>query len=288
MLCSEFGYSRQEIFDETERLVQIAAEYNGVVFGGYVRDIIIPLKKLNRNLEQLDFKDLDFWFQSKSNAERFIAVSGLTPGQHETFDNPSGHYPVCRNQHLYHYKGKPFVIVDVMITDFYPVCDFSVNLVSWDGYHLKVNKPYDIVSQVVRDLIQKDEEISIARNKLYTIEEIHLGLKLHFPQRNSYTVDDLKSYTDKLFVPLTTPLTENERKLYLLLIKDYHPKTYTLEQIVEQIKWNVYDTSRSFLWMSQNGSTYSRFYDISLFVARRIDRFKTKVLGGQFPQPNLF
>ncbi len=160
ILNSEFGYLYDESFQETERLVSVASKHGGVVFGGYVRDIIIPLKKLGCPLDDLDFKDLDFWFTSKEAAERFIEETGMTPGECETFDNTSGIYPICRGQHWSKYKDNNFVVCDIMISDFYPVCDFSVNLVSWDGTELRVNKPYNILSHMASIILNTETNLA--------------------------------------------------------------------------------------------------------------------------------
>lgn len=282
MLHSEFGYSRQESFAQTELLVKTAVKHGGLVFGGYVRDIIIPLTKLNRSLDRLDFKDLDFWFKSHSDAKAFIQSVGLTPSNHETLDKPSGRYPVCRNQHWSHYGGKRFVIVDVMITDFFPVCDFSVNLVSWDGASLAVHKPYDIISHVARNILLEDDLLRNDIIKLFTIGEIHSGLKLYRPGRDDYSLDDLHSYLDTLKPTheTGTSMTSIDRAFYSALIKDREFKSYTLDTIVEQISFNVYDTSHSFSWMAKRGSNYPKFKNIASSVSSRIEQFKNKTLGG--------
>jgi hypothetical protein len=289
ILETHFGYSRSDVFDQTELLVKIAAKYGGLVFGGYVRDVIIPLKKLGRPLKNLDFKDMDFWFKNDTNAKAFVKEAGLTPGTHETHENPTGSYPVCRNQHFYNYKGasNAFIIIDVMVTDFYPVCDFSVNLVSWNGEGFTVHKPYDIISHVAREIISKDDELR-RNTKFYTLEEISSGFKLYKPERSEYTLDEMMSYlnllkNDTFSINL---LTNVERQTYLDLIKESEPKSYLLEEIVEQIRNNYYDTSRNFEWMAQKGHEYPKFKRISEFVSHRIYHFKGKKLGGSALQPN--
>ena len=50
-LREKYGYSNTEIFQETERLVVLAAKYEGIAFGGYVRDVVIPLGELGRQMK---------------------------------------------------------------------------------------------------------------------------------------------------------------------------------------------------------------------------------------------
>jgi hypothetical protein len=284
-----FGVPRVEVYKQTEILVATAAKYGGVVFGGYVRDVIIPLNKLNRNLADVDFKDMDFWFKNQTDADAFIKASALRLGLHDTNDNPSGCYPVCRNQHIFDFKdvSNAFLIIDIMVTDFYPVCDFSVNLVSWNGETLVVHKPYDIISHVAREIISKDDQLR-KTVKFYTIDEIHSNLKLVKPGRSEYTLDELISYLNSLkIMPLPEILlSDTERETYLTFIKESESKSYLLDQIVDQIRNNYYDTSRSFLWMAQKGSEYPKFNRISQFASQRLYRFKEKKLGGSTPRPN--
>ena len=285
VLQSQFGYSREEILLQTENLVKKADKYGGVVFGGYVRDIIIPLKKLNRSLEYLDFKDLDFWFKSEECAELFINDAKLRKGPHDTKENPSGKYPVCRDQHMSQYKDRDFVVVDVMVTPFFPVCDFSVNLVSWDGESLNVHKPYNIISQVALDVLAVDKKQRSAIKTL-TIDDFNSALKLHVGNKSNYTISDLRCCID-ILRSLNgqelhdDPLSDSELAEYQQLTKQQDfTKQYTLDEIVKQIGCNVYDTCGAFLWMSQNGRKYRKFNTIPQFASVRIGQFKTRRLGG--------
>lgn len=189
-LNAKYRYEAIEIFEETEKLVMCGKKCGGVVFGGYVRDIIIPLNKLKVPLKSLDFKDMDFWFTSEENAEQFVKEAGLKvqktlyglSGQ-ENYDD--GKYPIKRKQYISKYKGMNFVIIDVVVCNFYPVCDFSVNLLTWDGAKVKVNAPYD-VEDVMRQINQGnfDPELcgarKVVKESYYSLEDIidHIsGLK---------------------------------------------------------------------------------------------------------------
>jgi hypothetical protein len=279
-LQSAYNYSRVEIFSYTERLVGIASKHGGVVFGGYVRDIIIPFKEIYRSLDDLDFKDLDFWFKNSSNAEAFIASAGLIPLK----DESSGRYPIVRGQHMSHYKCKPFVIVDVMVSDFFPVCDFSVNLVSWNGTSLEVHNPYDICVVSAHDSIQKDNKLKCS-GATYTINDIRTGLQLLFPEKSRYSSDDIQSYLRHARSDL---LSETERAFCEGFIKETKFKPYTLSQITEQIRNNVYDTSKSFIWMAENGHKHRIFELIGMHAANRLLQFKEKRLGGRAPTHGTF
>lgn len=266
ILGAKYSYSRTESFKETERLVESAGKHGGVVFGGYVRDIIIPVMRLHRSLDDVDFKDLDFWFRDKEGAKAFIISSGLTPIDTPTKDR----YPIDRNQHMSHYKSNKFVVVDVIVSDFFPVCDFSVNLVSWNGTRLEVHKPYDIVSVVANNIIKRQNK----RKRSFTLDEIHDIILSQLPEKSQYTIEELVSC---LKMEIISPVEEVE---YRLLTKSNEFKTYTLDEIINQINHNVYDTSTMFTWMAQKGHQYRMFTLISTHAKRRIEQFEKKQLGG--------
>lgn len=69
-------------------------------------------------------------------------------------------------------------------------------------------------------------------------------------------------------------LTDTERKRYLELIKETEFKTYTLEEIVEQLKSKKYDAFPGFIWMATHGKKYDKFEQISKFVQTRLLRWK--------------
>lgn len=106
----------------TEGLVKLAAQYNGVVFGGYVRDIIVPKIKLDVSLSSIDFSDMDFWFKHQVDADNFIKAAQMkSRGVTESSDKL---YPIKRQNCWSFYKNRKFCLVDVMVSSFYPVCDF--------------------------------------------------------------------------------------------------------------------------------------------------------------------
>lgn len=52
------------------KILKLAYKYNGGVFGGYLRDVIVP--RMKDPSCKVYFKDVDIWFASKYNAAEFI------------------------------------------------------------------------------------------------------------------------------------------------------------------------------------------------------------------------
>lgn len=112
--------------------IKIANTYDGKVFGGYVRDVVIP--KMTDPRRKCEFKDVDIWFKTDIEADLFIndmkdvynfqIVPKLSIGD----DNP--HYEFNRTQ--YHLFVENIVIwFDIVITECFPVDDFDVNFLTY-------------------------------------------------------------------------------------------------------------------------------------------------------------
>lgn len=199
ILETNYGYTRDEMYTRTQQLVQSALECGGSPFGGYVRDVLIPVIKLGIPLSKVDFKDIDFWFTCKEDASCFIEKAGLYCSEtlRQTGDDRAdeGRYPIKRISLMSSYKDQDFVLVDIVIANFFPVCDFSVNLLTWDGNNFKVNSPYQ-----VEDALQQiknggfDPEYSgvrkVVKEKYYSLEDIIEQIVGNKP------VEVCKSYAD--------------------------------------------------------------------------------------------
>jgi hypothetical protein len=115
-----------------DNCIKIASNYDGKVFGGYIRDVIVP--KIQDPQCKCQFKDVDIWFKTNIDADMFVndikeiydfqIVPKLSIGD----DNP--HYEFNRTQ--YHLFVKNIVIwFDIVITECFLVDDFDVNLLTY-------------------------------------------------------------------------------------------------------------------------------------------------------------
>lgn len=234
-ILEDRGYGRESVFKHANNLVQCAAKYGGVVFGGYVRDVIIPVKMLGKKLREVDFKDLDFWFTSQEAADAFVTETKLQPHQQDLYT--PGMYPVNRNQHISILKDESYLICDVMVTDFYPVCDFSVNLASWDGSELKANEPYDIIAHLSKIYLTNEPPEPVT--KIYTPEDI--AAILQDKGMELFDIQELIKLCYSLIPPPIRRYTEEERATLTQFLIPHEFLPYNLAQIVGQIKCHRYD-----------------------------------------------
>ncbi len=116
-------------------ILPIAAKHNGKVFGGFVRDILVPRLVFQNPLKECDnFKDVDLWFISAEDARSFGKEIGLycpdSIGEpHASAKNVSD--PTLYEFNVYHNfiskAEQPVSFVDIIIAPELPVNDFNVN-----------------------------------------------------------------------------------------------------------------------------------------------------------------
>ena len=139
-----------------EKILIVAGKSSGRVFGGFVRDVIVP-RLIDPNCK-VDFNDVDIWFTKQEDADQFVnnidlLVTIFTNHEHEyrnvnlsestftgiTFRHSpnssrgpnAGHYTFGRTQ--YHlYKDDKFVsFIDIVVSETIPVDDFDVNCLTF-------------------------------------------------------------------------------------------------------------------------------------------------------------
>ena len=104
-----------------------AGSYNGRVFGGYVRDVIVP--RLTNPKCKVKFNDVDVWFTKQENADKFIKAMGKSFSECNA-ESPST-YRFVRKQYLYYRYGTRVVFFDVIVSELLPVDDFDVNQLTY-------------------------------------------------------------------------------------------------------------------------------------------------------------
>jgi hypothetical protein len=113
------------VVDRIDDLLLQVHNYGGYVFGGYLRDFIIP------NLER-EITDIDLWFKTKEDFNRFINNDSKlrfvgTTTNFELYNAPIKHYElVVYNTLLVH--------VSIIISPTLPVNDFDVNCLTKQYY----------------------------------------------------------------------------------------------------------------------------------------------------------
>ena len=70
-------HSNEEFKKSIEHItecIDVASKYGGRVFGGYVRNYLVPVLYKQ---ECPGFKDVDLWFEYQEHADSFIRVMGI-------------------------------------------------------------------------------------------------------------------------------------------------------------------------------------------------------------------
>lgn len=148
---SPYSNSRQspKVFNDTiehvENCIKTAYLYRGCVFGGYVRNVVVPRLK---NKTSPGYKDVDFWFKSQTDADLFVKQMGdkLYKLKDTDVEFQMNVYSFVRQQYMLKYKeGDGNIVIDVIVSPTLPVNDFDVNQLTYSPNGLKSygNKPVD-------------------------------------------------------------------------------------------------------------------------------------------------
>lgn len=159
-----------------DEILVIAGKSDGRVFGGYVRDVIIP--RIKNPSCRVGFNDVDIWFKRSLDAttfveamESFVKSSNITFRMNPGFTIQPGtvHYAFQRTQYHLRSAGPalwiagPALWIDVVVSDICPVDDFDVNCLTY-LYANGVRQPESFYSdfytdpnslQLVNAIIQK-------------------------------------------------------------------------------------------------------------------------------------
>lgn len=128
-----------------DNIIHLANKFEGKVFGGYVRDIILG-NKINPIIGE-DFKDIDIWFISQEHADYFIDSLKTNYIVKSTgFDVEPGtvDYTFARKQYAIQLTESYDLWIDVVVSEIFPVDDFDVNcFVYYNGAISCQNKNLD-------------------------------------------------------------------------------------------------------------------------------------------------
>lgn len=125
-----------------------ATKFEGEVFGGYVRDVIVP--RLANPKCKVEFKDVDVWFRTQENADNFVKVMGKSFVEATRVESPSM-YKFIRQQYMFFRYNTFIVCFDVIVSPILPVDDFNVNQLTY-GYNGNEFRAYALGDQSVDDL----------------------------------------------------------------------------------------------------------------------------------------
>ena len=148
--------------DIVNKVIDKALKVGGGIFGGFVRNVMIPVKY---NMPVVGYKDVDVWFKTQTCADAFIKSVNdsdinveLIMHQEKMGLGNGVFYPFERQQYMLKKKtGENLVIFDVIVSKILPVNDFNVNQLVYE---------YQIIPKFVSYGYEKDDElIDAIKNK---------------------------------------------------------------------------------------------------------------------------
>lgn len=155
---------RKDVIIELKKLLKIIYNSNGLIFGGFIRDFLV----YNINNTITDFKDIDIWFKNEEDKEEllqqlekngFVKVHMLPEPFSYTERDPGRLYGFNREPFMFESNNIKFIL-DLVICPYFPVCDFSVNCLTYDGENFKYNKPYKCLT---KGEIEEDFDLSLEK-----------------------------------------------------------------------------------------------------------------------------
>lgn len=178
-------------------MLLVAGKYNGRVFGGYVRDVIVPLL---HSTCPVTFKDVDIWFTAEEDAKLFVEemgvsltelnaethfketgsvhLTGLRDDKHARWENGPVLYEFKRWFAILNRDELALSYVDIIINEEFPVDDFNVNCIS-----VRYFKNDDVDTDMVCHGYELDKIIKAIENKTMTMKSAYLE---RLRERNSY------------------------------------------------------------------------------------------------------
>ena len=158
------------IANVAKECVRCASEHNGCVFGGYVRDVVLPiyLNKSNVGVKIQDckFKDVDLWFKNDEDASAFITAMGpmLRSNPKHDIKESSAEYPFVRKQFYVVVDETVLFWIDVVISEKLPVNDFEINKVCFivqDGKFVQKDVGFLFSGQFRKEIVMYEDYIKI-------------------------------------------------------------------------------------------------------------------------------
>lgn len=125
-----------------EIFLKDASRLGGKIFGGYVRNIIIPMKY---NINYGRTYDIDIWFKNENMCERFL----------ELYKNFLLCVKKCeKNKKWVYYHKKYKIIIDIYISKNMPSVDFNINRLTYTINNKGLYKPKSYSCESTEQLIK--------------------------------------------------------------------------------------------------------------------------------------
>jgi hypothetical protein len=195
-----------------EKVAKIAYRNGGVIFGGYVRDVIIPRVLLKA--KESSFKDVDLWFRTQEEADQFVCEANNYLRKSDYFVSDS-YYKFSREVYDVIALDVHIGMIDVIVSKEYPVDDFDVNSFSYDGENIWYNGRGNIGDTLTnihqkQAVITRDYAMTLLTNGRHRVRvtnrylgrgwEICAGSQIWLPSGASVGDKELKSLQTKMTI----------------------------------------------------------------------------------------
>lgn len=119
------GFFLETILSHIYRTLKIASIHRGRVFGGFVRDVIVP--RIADPICGVRFKDIDIWFTTQDDADNFVKQMGQAFIEISAISD-NAQYKLFNRKH-YHMFDHDTCLgwFDIIVSDTVPVNDFNIN-----------------------------------------------------------------------------------------------------------------------------------------------------------------
>lgn len=112
------GLELKIVLEEINKMLIVAAKHDGWVFGGYVRDVIVPLQK--DKIDSISFKNIDLWFKNQINFNNFyLEMRGKL------------YHNYCMDEYYLIHNDFDIGPLHFLITKELPVDDFDIHQVKY-------------------------------------------------------------------------------------------------------------------------------------------------------------
>lgn len=119
------------VLDAIFDCIKTASQLGGKVYGGFVRNVVVP--RLSDPSCSVKFKDVDLWFTNQLDADRFVRVMDKLFVKFKGVDVTPDSYPGAFSRKQYHLTKFDTCLawIDVIVSPTLPVNDFDVNEVTY-------------------------------------------------------------------------------------------------------------------------------------------------------------
>lgn len=119
----------ETIMCDMKLLATIACDYDGIMFGGIVRDFI---------LRSIDTSDIDMWFKNEESLAQYIeCIKNKVTLEETPFAENSKAYLFKLHRYILHIECRSYLI-DFVVSDKFPVNDFNINCLTYNGIDIGV------------------------------------------------------------------------------------------------------------------------------------------------------